>query len=89
MAAYLEAALDKDVADAVQYNDELAHLYLRMALQGPAGVVTPLLSVLMHGAILSTFWVPPGDVRSRHLASAFGSHVCMLQSRTGIITRQH
>ena len=37
MAAYLEAALDKGVADPVQYNDELAHLYLRMALQGSAG----------------------------------------------------
>ena len=36
-AAYLEDCLDKGLADAVQYNDELAHLYLRMTLQGPAG----------------------------------------------------
>lgn len=47
MAAYLEAALEKGVADAVQYNDELAHLYLRMALQGPAGTTVPVLSVWM------------------------------------------
>ena len=41
MAAYLEVCLEKRLADPVQYNDELAHLYLRMALQGPEGVSSP------------------------------------------------
>ena len=56
MAAYLEAALDKDVADAVQYNDELAHLYLRMALQGPAGSVVLLIRLhVLQGTPVGTF----------------------------------
>ena len=35
MASYLESALAKGLADPVQHNEELAHLYLRMALHAP------------------------------------------------------
>ena len=35
MTSYLEGALDKGLADPVQHDEELAHLYLRMALHPP------------------------------------------------------
>ena len=35
MTSYLESALDRGLADPVRQNEELAHLYLRMALHPP------------------------------------------------------
>ena len=47
LTSYLEGVLDKRLANPVQHDEELAHLYLRMALQVISGFLSVWTPVLL------------------------------------------